>query len=92
MNCKPNDLAIIIQSEHPDNIGRIVHIDEAYDHALDGAFRWAVSTVGAPLVGYDGLTDRIVTTRVGCIEDYMLRPISGVPIDDEITEDLKVPA
>lgn len=88
MNCKPNDLAIVVQSEHPDNIGRIVHVDGPYLPAVDGAFRWACSSVGAPLVGCDPYTGNNIQCRIGCIEDYMLRPISGTPVHDEVTEEI----
>lgn len=91
MNCKLNDLAIIVQSEHRENIGRIIQIDAPYEPAFDGAFRWSVHAVGAPLIGYDAWVDRVIETLVGAIEDYMLRPISGIPMNDEVTDDLEVP-
>jgi hypothetical protein len=88
MNCKLNDLAIIVRSEHVQNIGRIVHIDEPWAPACDGLFRWAVSTVGAPLMGYDPETDLIIETRCGCIEDCFLRPITGLPVTDDIDQEV----
>lgn len=89
MNCKKGDLAIIVQSEIPENIGRIVHIDGPYNPAADGAFRWLVRSAGAPFVGRDPGTDKLIQTNIGTIEDYMLRPVSGLPVTDEVTHDIK---
>jgi hypothetical protein len=86
--CKVNDLAIIIQSEISENIGRIVHIDRPFDQAFDGAFRWVASSTGAPMLGCFNGSGVLVETLVGVIEDYMLRPITGLPIDEEITDEV----
>ncbi len=90
MNCKPGDLAIIIQSEISENIGRIVHVGGPYGYAFDGVFRWVITAEGAPMRGCVA-NGQFVDANTGFIEDYMLRPVSGLPINDETPIEINVP-
>lgn len=86
MRCKPGDLAYIVSSDDPASIGAIVQVVRACPlwTGVTGVQHWWVcgtrplSTIGGDLVAE------------GAIEDFRLRPISGVPVDEE--ENAEVPA
>ncbi|HVI88285.1 MAG TPA: hypothetical protein VM659_08285 [Dongiaceae bacterium] len=94
MNCKPGDLAIVVKACIVENIGKIVEvIGPSDDHPVLG-FRWSIRPQ-SPMRSVDGID---LTTQVGpslgnlaCADDW-LRPVSGLPITDEVTDDLKEPA
>ncbi|MDR6393038.1 hypothetical protein [Paraburkholderia phenoliruptrix] len=84
MNCKPGDLAYIVKSGRPETIGVIVEVLEPLIHGSTPM--WRVRAL-RPVKKYSG--------EFGCegnIEDDRLRPISGVPVNDEVTDDIKEPA
>jgi len=86
MNCKPGDLAYIThQSAAAPNLGRIVEVIEARP-ARNGWALWLVTSV-APMNGIDPETGKPATTQRGVIPDAWLRPISGVPVTDDVTDE-----
>ena len=80
MNCKPGDLAFIVRSDFPENIGRIVRVVAAsgnWTYASGTYFNWEVAVIGSPLTGNkDG---RYVKDTAGIIPDSFLRPIRPEP-------------
>jgi hypothetical protein len=99
MNCKPGDLAYVIRAETtPEMIGMVVTVLRM---AIDGeevcGRRFAVMEPGwvveanslIPARGCDGILRHLKRRAVA---DRNLRPISGVPVNDEVTDDIKEPA
>ncbi|MFK4444659.1 hypothetical protein ABH944_004837 [Caballeronia udeis] len=87
MNCKPGDLASIVGglSNPSPNIGRVVEVIrlEVVDAVIGPVWNCKSSQ---PLQTVHGLKDDFH------VRDAWLRPIGGVPIHDEVTEDLQEPA
>ncbi|HIE4431949.1 TPA: hypothetical protein ACXM9H_002956 [Burkholderia multivorans] len=83
MNCKPGDLAVMVRSEIPENIGRIFEV-LSFDHATSvfSGPTWNVRTVRPAKYG-DG---RMGTE--GTAQDCCLRPISGVPVTDDVEDEV----
>jgi hypothetical protein len=105
--CKPGDLAIVIRAlETPEMLGRIVKVErlavagEVFSSVCGRSFctpsvsesvLWVVSSnrampapipqKGCTLMAYERI-----------FKDVCLRPITGLPIDEETHEDLKVEA
>ena len=84
MNCKPGDLAILISSDIPENIGvvfEIVSLDLECS-AYCGEPVWNVTgpretrCIGGP------------ASRDGFARDSNLRPISGIPMTDDVTDEV----
>jgi len=95
MNCKPGDLAIIVKSMVPANIGKIVMVLKFYK--TDDRFGplWFVD--GENISEAVGLRDLDYRVRRDSARplygpDDWMKPVSGLPVDDEVTEDLKEPA
>jgi len=92
MNCKPGDLAIIVRSRlAPENIGRIVEIvrRRSTETEKEGP-EWLVRCDRNMVERWEHGFVRLVTERFYL--DACLRPVSGLPVEDEVTEDLKEPA
>jgi hypothetical protein len=97
--CKVGDAAFIIRASVAANIGRVVEIvrRDITIAPLDenpGEVRWECKIFG-DCVGQDRTTGQPIRIKAGDVistPDSWLRPISGVPVDDEVTEDLKEPA
>lgn len=73
MNCKPGDLAIVINARYPEtmqNIGRIVEVGYAASHP-DGA-GWVVVAGGALL-----MTRRAGESSFAIVLDSDLLPVGG---------------
>lgn len=90
MNCKAGDLAY--QAYPGTNCGRVYEVLSINcDHPRLGRI-WNVRAT-QPLETFDSDdgSHRGFWTDFECPDDW-LRPISGVPVDDEVTEDLKEPA
>lgn len=99
MNCKPGDLAIVVRSVAPENIGRIVTVirlvvpGEQFAEGrrlVEVGNGWLVQCDRPLVTTFEGKQVGSHCTRV--YRDDCLRPISGVPVEDEVTEDLKEPA
>lgn len=99
MNVKPGDLAYIVGSSKL--AGRIVEVvsraPQGVPFALpDGYtqaptdYEWVIRIVGAPVKAPTDLGHRLA--NYGTAPDRLLRPISGVPVNDEVTDGIKEPA
>jgi hypothetical protein len=79
VNCKPGDLAYIIRSEIPENVGAVVEVLrlDAEQSIESGEPVWWTRSP-APTMHSNGVID-----YDGVVEDSRLRPISGVPVHDE---------
>lgn len=96
MNCKAGDLAIVVAAYHrKENIGRIVEVVRAavmdVDYKSDRSGPAWVVRSDRPLarVGYYfPLADGFESVAADC----NLRPISGIPLNDKVTDDLEVTA
>lgn len=88
MNCKPGDLAILIRANLPENLGAILEVIRPCEHY--GAEYWVCRSI-TPRRGVIG--SRVVYAKTEhSAPDSWLMPISGMPIDDEVPNEIKVPA
>jgi hypothetical protein len=83
MNCKVGDLAYIVVTESEVNRGAVVEVISLNPIATDlfGCPTWNVRSC-RPLV------NTIDVSIEGNCEDCRLRPISGVPLKDEVTDEI----
>lgn len=86
MNCKPNDIAYIAYTTAPENLGRVVEVVEPYGEFMDFGFCWCVRS-RSPMAGLNPHTGERLMVSGGFLPDSWLRPISGVPLDDEVTDE-----
>ena len=92
LNCKPGDLAIIIDAYNAVNIGAIVRIIATHkkQNALDKEADDHLWTVIAPHPLTYAINGKLVTKRRGPAPDSTMRPIRGVtPRTDINVENLK---
>lgn len=88
MNCKPGDLAIIIRAHLSENVGAIVEVIAPCEYFGEGYWHCRSCTPRRGVIG-----DRVVSAaKEHSILDAWMRPISGVPVDDEVKDDIKEPA
>lgn len=87
MNCKPGDLAYIVGNfPEAGYIVECLELTPKQPHWPEyGAF-WYCKSVRPIECEYTGFRRDIV------VPDKFLRPISGVPLNDEVTDDLEVTA
>lgn len=82
MNVKQGDLAYIVPPA-TQNVGRIVEVMR-FRGIENGYAVWVVRAKGEPLAGLSRSTGQPGSAaEVGCF-DIALRPISGVPLNDDI--------
>lgn len=92
MNCKPGDLAYVARDEQfPENVGRIVEVIRPA--VLDGTeapgFWWEVRALSRPhAVSYHGEEGFAMYAMDFEMLDSDLRPISGVPVEDEVCDEV----
>ena len=97
LNCKPGDLAIVVNTTLPENLGQIVEVigtktKQGPDIKGPGHV-WHVRTVsGRPtlLYRYNGAGGRIDKLAEGPAPDCRLRPVSGLDNGDAVQEDVAV--
>lgn len=88
MNCKPGDLAIIIHD--PDfkgqDLGKLVEVIKGEGLDCDGDYCWECQPL-SPLTGCD---EGRVETNLTLIDipDAWLKPVSGLPLDEEVLEEI----
>lgn len=87
MNCKPGDLAYIVESAFPENLGRVVEVIDAYGMFRDEGFCWNIRA-NSPLTGEGEIDGTIMFLCEGFIQDACLRPISGVPIESDVKDEM----
>lgn len=90
MNCKPGDLAYIVGCVFPENNGRVVEVLSAFGPSKDGDFCWLFHS-SAKLHGTCEVTGQRIFVQDGIVLDSILRPISGVPVDDETPIETNIP-
>jgi hypothetical protein len=87
MNCKPPCLAYIASCDYPQNIGMPVEVINECLNDDHLGFCWLVKA-SRPVPCYN----RELRTDVDSSEFFMpdadLRPISGLPIDEEVTDEV----
>jgi hypothetical protein len=90
MNCKPGDLAIVIKASRESNIGKIVRVLRLYSREEKGV-AWEVEceTVVEVVGIFNQRPARRNPEKALIAWDDWLRPISGVPVNDEVTDDIK---
>ncbi|MDP9651903.1 hypothetical protein [Paraburkholderia caledonica] len=88
MNCKPGDLAIMVDSRVIENIGVVFEVlgNDAEATAHYGHQCWRVRS-SRPTRNSDG-----TMSIEGRAADFDLRPVSGLPVADDVTDDIKEPA
>ena len=92
LNCKPGDLAIIIDAYNAVNIGTIVKVIAVHknQNALDKEADDHLWTVIAPHPLTYAINGKLVTKRRGPAPDSTMRPIRGItPRADINVENLK---
>jgi hypothetical protein len=94
-NCRLGDLAITVNCEIPENLGKIVRIigqGKTIKWSDRGkTFVWKVESArGERSLVYE-IKGRIVRRAVGSVPDIFLRPIRGQDIDDALTVDIELP-
>ena len=85
MNCKPGDLAIVIRATTSAR-GKIVEVIERADD-VDGLPAWLVRFQGAAVVRNKESGAMTLGCDADC-PDAWLRPISGVPVLDEVSDEV----
>lgn len=92
MNCKPGDLAIVIKASRESNIGKIVRVICLYSHESKGT-AWEIECENvSEVVGIlSNRPARRNPEKALIAWDDWLRPISGIPMNEEVTDDLEVP-
>jgi hypothetical protein len=87
MNCKPGDLAYLIDSDFPSNIGapvEVLHFDEYASRFLGEPVWFCRSKSG--LMSSDG------PALSGCAQDRCLRPFAGPSLTHTIDVEIRVKA
>lgn len=88
MNCKPGDLAYLVKAMRDENVGRVVEVlYRIEDDLLMGPMWKTRACVRLPTTTYGGTPNGMRTTA-DC-PDWWLRPISGVPVEDEQYDEVK---
>ena len=91
-NCKPGDLAVIVDAYNPENIGTFVKVLKAHKNQFDlvkpeGDVLWLVEA-SRPM-SYD-VSGRIYKRKKGAAPDSSIRPIRGImELADIAVENLK---
>ena len=102
MNCKPGDLAIVIGGEiTPEMIGSIVKVIRIAINGETNSIGGKIRTTAASWI-CEAQNSRGIPIRVDegklylvpwrAIQDRILRPISGLPMEEETEQKLKEPA
>ena len=90
MNCKPGDLAIIVRSEFSEDIGTICEVLYQCDPLewVDPEIpEWTCKSERISRV-MDSDTGEIRLAIDFDIPDAWLRPVSGLPIDEEVKDEV----
>ena len=98
MNCKQGDLAIVINDDFQENIGKLVSVgrpatEEEFGY-LGGHPNWVCKPIGRVLKGWSGMDDGSVIEdgNETAIADSNLRPIRPLDELDDVTRDEEVTA
>lgn len=83
--CKPGQYAYVVDSLKQSQIGVPVKIERLSYLSFDGAAVWEISFSGVVV----GIYNEVLVGNALCRDDC-LRPISGLPLDEEIHDELTV--
>jgi len=91
LNCRPGDMAIIVEAFNPVNIGAIVkvigkHRNQKVLCAASDEFIWLIE---APQPLTYEVKGKLVRKRTGGAPDSGLHPIRGLPLGKDITDHLR---
>ena len=91
LNCRPGDLAIVVEAFNPINIGAIVkvigkHRNQRVLCASPEEFIWLIE---APYPLTYEVKGKVVHKRKGSVPDSGLQPIRGLPLGKDITDHLR---
>ena len=83
LNCKPGDLAVVITAHNPENIGTILRVIKKHHNQnalvdFKGSHIWMAEAPRPMLYDVGGKM-----VRRGAVPDAILRPIRGLPANDE---------
>jgi hypothetical protein len=97
LNCKEGDLAITVKCDVPENLGRIVKVIafegfKEWPHYPDPIPVWLIRAYSVS----DGLSYQypdgsIKKSKGGLAPDCFLRPISGLELEDEVSNTENAP-
>lgn len=88
MNCKPKDLAIVIRADAvPELIGQVVEVIRASVIGCPYGPVWVVRFQTPKFFPCMFTGACIITTDADC-PDAWLKPISGLPIDDDVPDEV----
>lgn len=83
MNVKQGDLAVVIRCrDYPQAIGRVVDVVSPHKNIPDA---WVIRFKGSTPEGIDCMKDGVVG-----VMDHCLKPVSGLPMEEEHQEELPV--
>ena len=90
MNCKPGDLAVVVDAYNPTNIGSILrilrtHEDQAALLIEPGDHIWTMVATHPQAYEQNGEIHYLIS---GPVPDSVLRPIRGLPLGRDIAEGL----
>jgi hypothetical protein len=85
LNCKPGDLAVVITAHNPENIGTIVRVIKKHHNQnalvdFKGSHIWMAEAPRPMLYDVGG---KMIRRRRGAVPDAILRPIRGLPVNEE---------
>jgi hypothetical protein len=85
LNCKPGDLAVVVTAHNPENIGTIVRVIKKHHNQnalvdFKGSHIWMAEAPRPMLYDVGG---KMVRRRRGAVPDAILRPIRGLPANEE---------
>ena len=91
LNCRPGDLAIIVEAYNPINIGAVVRVLRRHKNqnavcAPAGDYIWLIE---APHPLTYEIGDKLVRKRKGGAPDSSLRPIRGLPLGKDIADGVR---
>ncbi|MDR5801187.1 hypothetical protein [Caballeronia sp. LZ001] len=89
MNCKPGDLAYIVEGPS-ENLGKVVEVKSGFGFYKDEGYCWNI-VCRSKLVAIGEIDGKVHRVKEGFIPDKSLRPISGVPLDDETPVAVNLP-
>ena len=92
-NCRPGDLAIVVNTDLSENLGQIVEVlglQTGTPFIMSGlGHMWQVRTAGGRATLHWRMFDKsIVQHAEGPVPDRCLRPVSGLTDDDSVRTDL----
>lgn len=87
MNCKPGDMAIVVQSDFPEDIGMIIEVLSESHIDWEGCYQW-LTKWPSPSPTCSVETGEIVLRSETFVPDEWLRPVSGIPITDDVTDEV----